>query len=297
VSTTITVFAGTLNCEPDPPFTFDASAPGVTDSSQSGYAAGQRGRFNKDGSTCHPVDYTFVNSILTPDPITNDDNTVHLIWDTVIDPYATFAYTMTWKTEDVDTGATNPNAGWPVFRRPLVAWQTLSDGITPNFVAGVACLDSHLPAPYGTLNAAIANATVTTIQIAVPSPLPAFWTTFPATPGPQTFPIVVGNERMKVTNVALVSPGPPAVYSLTVVRHDGLPAARASAWPIGQLVMSTPLPIDLNPSSPYFQSQANICVVNHGFMAAGNNPVTGVAQIRYFTSVIDIGDGWVTIPR
>jgi hypothetical protein len=30
-------------------------------------------------------------------------------------------------------------------------------------------------------------------------------------------------------------------------------------------------------------------------MAAGPNPVTGIPQVRYFTTVYDIGDGWVRI--
>ena len=292
VSATIIVYEGLLNCDPTPPYSFTSLPPGVTNSSQSGYAAGQRGRYNKDGSTCKPVDYVFVNSILTPNSITGLDNTVHLIWDTVTDPYATFTYTMTWKTEDVDAGAANDNAGWPVFRRPLVAWETV-DGIVPKFVPAVACIGSDLPAPYATLTTAISNSTPA-IQIAVPSPLPQFWATLPST---ASFPLVVGNERMNVTAMTLASAGPPAIYNLTVTRHDGMPATRAAAWPPGQLVMSTPLPIDLNPTSPYFQSQANICVTNHGWMAAGINHATGLAQIRYFTTVIDIGDGWVTIPR
>jgi hypothetical protein len=36
-------------------------------------------------------------------------------------------------------------------------------------------------------------------------------------------------------------------------------------------------------------------VINHGWMAAGSNPATGIPQVRYFTTVYDIGDGWVTI--
>jgi hypothetical protein len=41
--------------------------------------------------------------------------------------------------------------------------------------------------------------------------------------------------------------------------------------------------------------QVPMCVVNHGWMAAGPNPVTGIPQVRYFTTVYDIGDGWVKI--
>ena len=290
VSATIKVFDGTLNCEPNPPYAFESLPPGVTNSSQSGYAAGQRGRFNKDGSQCNPVDYVFTNNILTQNPITLRDNNVHLEWDTVVDPYATFMYSMTWKTEDVDTAS--PNAGWPVFKRAYVAWQTLSDGITPKFVPAIACLSSELPAPYATINVAVPDATTTTLQIAVPSPLTQFWHALPAT---VPFPIVVGIERMNVTAMSVVSSGSPAIYNLTVVRHDGVPASRAAPHAAGALVMSTPLPIDSDTASDNYQQQANMCVANHGWMAAGIHPVTGVAQIRYFTTVIDIGDGWVRV--
>ncbi len=293
ISANVTVYDGVLNCEPTPPFSFVSAPDGVTDPSQSGYAYGQRNRFNKDGSECHPVDYIFINSILTPNPITQQDNTVHLIWDTVTDPYAAFTYTMTWKTEDVDTGAANPNAGWPVLRRPSVAWETLADGVTPKFVAGVACLSPSMPAPYGTLNAPITSASQTTIQIVVPSPLPQYWVTLPSTAASANFPVVVGTERMLVTGVSQVASGPPAIYNLTVQRANGMAATRAGPWPVGQKVMSTPLPVDLNPTSPYFGKQANICVVQHGWTSAGVNLTTGNAQVRYFTTVIDIGDGWV----
>ncbi len=66
--------------------------PGVTSITQPGYASGQRGEYNKDGSLCVPVAYSFINDIL-------GTNTVMLKWDTASQPGAAFKYTVTWKPE------------------------------------------------------------------------------------------------------------------------------------------------------------------------------------------------------
>jgi hypothetical protein len=145
------------------------------------------------------------------------------------------------------------------------------------------------------VNVAVPDATATpagttaTVRIAVPAPLTPYWHALPTT---VPFPIVIGIERMNVTAVTPVSTG---IYDLTVVRHHGVPASRAGAHAPGSLVMSTPLPIDPYQGSANYQQQVNMCVVNHGWMAAGIHPVTGVPQIRYFTTVMDIGDGWVRV--
>ena len=65
ISAPVTVFGGDLFCgDPlDPSFTDPANiAP-----DQPGYSTGNRGTFNKDGSTCIKVPYTFTNTILTND--------------------------------------------------------------------------------------------------------------------------------------------------------------------------------------------------------------------------------------
>ena len=63
-SASFTVYDGELKCEPGVPYTFSSFPSGVTNINQPGYAAGQRGMFNKDGSQCIPVGYTFTNDIL-----------------------------------------------------------------------------------------------------------------------------------------------------------------------------------------------------------------------------------------
>ena len=51
--------------------------------------------YNKDGTTCVPVEYTFTNNILT-------NNSVDLKWNVATQPGAAFKYTMTWKPEYVN---------------------------------------------------------------------------------------------------------------------------------------------------------------------------------------------------
>ena len=292
-----TIYDGMLNCNPNPPFRFtDNNTNHVSDPSQSGYAAGSRGFWNKDGLACVPILYTFTNTILT-------DNTVHLAWDTSTQQLPAFTYTMTWKTEDV-ANPNNPTGnqdsstyGWPVPKRPYVAWQA-SDGTvsTANFVPALTCMSPDLPAPYATLAADVGTAdSQVSITVSTPQSVPSGYptATLPTTASTSSsFPIVIGTERMKVIGVTA---GPTSgQYTLTVVRgDDGLrsPAPHIA----GVYVMSTPLPIDTDPSSSYYQKQVPMCVVEHGWTAAGIDPSNGIAQIRYWTTVFDIGDGFVTI--
>jgi hypothetical protein len=287
VTATFSVFGGLLNCEPKPPFTFD-SGNGITDPTQEGYAAGSRGFWNKDGMSCVPLLYTFTNTILT-------NNTVHLAWDTSAGQFPAFTYSMTWKTEDVDN-PNNPdtlglatNYGWPVPRRVSVAWLVDSNG--PVFVPALACAESRLPAPYAMLHSSIADLQVTTLVVDVPPTVPTYvdpsdntTKNYPTAsiPGTVPFSIVIGTERMLVTaivgNTWTVTRG---YGGTTKAVHD------ASAY-----VMSTPLPIDFNAVPP---AQVPMCVINHGWLTAGFNPSTGIPRIRYFSTVFDIGDGWVRI--
>lgn len=227
-----------------------------------GFAAGSRGQYNKDGSQCVVVGYTFTNTILT-------NNQVNLKWDTNVQPNAAFTYTMNWKLRPVDAN------GWTAVQ-PMVAWEESSPG-NPIFVPGLACLSSNLPAPYGTLT--VDNG-ATTLQVNVtvpPSALP---------PGP--FPIVIGTERMLVTGVS--------GSTWTVQRGQG--GTTQITHLAGDPVMSTPLPIySANPSYAYSYAgkQAHVCIAEHGMTSAGLDS-SGNALVQYFTTVIDIGDGWVTMP-
>ena len=67
----------------------------------------------------------------------------------------------------------------------------------------------------------------------------------------------------------------------------------------GYKVMSTPLPIIPNDATafppPYVaQTQANMCIAQHGFdsFAIGAD---GVTRVLYFTTVIDGSDAWVRV--
>jgi hypothetical protein len=315
-SNLFTIYGGMLNCSPTPPFTFSDQSVNVTDSSESGYATGSRGYWNKDGMNCVPILYTFTNTILSTDA---KKNTVHLAWDTATQQHPAFTYTMTWQAEDVDNPS-NPdtqgaaNYGWPVPRRPYFFWLPTDASVTvipAGSVPGLTCQSTELPAPYGMLDADI-GPSASTITVDVPPIAPAGYPTsaWPppgdstlATPTLAPFPIVIGTERIKVIKLAQTDA---SHYTLTVVRGDGgtqaaahvrIDASNTTIYnPTGQTyVMSTPLPIDLNPASANFNVQVPMCVINHGWMAAGPNPVTGIPQIRYFTTVYDIGDGWVRI--
>jgi len=107
-----------------------------------------------------------------------------------------------------------------------------------------------------------------------------------------TFPLVISRERMQATYVS------PNTYS--VARGQG--GTTAVGYSAGVPVMSTPLPIIPNiapfnaypPSSPYAPGKhALMCVVEYGLQSGGIDPLTGDALVFDFTTVIDIGDGWV----
>ena len=296
ISAPVTVFGGDLFCgDPlDPSFTDPANiAP-----DQPGYSTGNRGAFNKDGSTCIKVPYTFTNTILTND-------TVHLSWDTGIQANPAFLYSMNWRARPVETA--NPLAGWTTTPRPLVAW--VADGTgNPIFVPGLACVSNELPAPYGSLGASIdASATQVVITGVAANPASPYLVPVPGAPAvPDVpFPIVLANssggtERMTATSLAGSAGTGPFTLTYNVTRGTvtegfSAPAAHTTGAP----VMSTPLPIIPNDTTsfpaPYtVQRQAQMCIAGHGFDAFRIG-ADGVTQIMYSTTVIDIGDGWVTI--
>jgi hypothetical protein len=276
---------------------------------QPGYSAGSRG-VNKDGSACVLVPYTFTNNILTA-PF----DQVHLSWDATVQPNAAFLYTLNWRLRPVET--TDPLTGWTVAPRPQVAW--LTDGTTgdPVFIPGLACVSPRLPAPYGTLTAQMAadaaQVTITGIkanpasQYAVPQPgAPAI----PSLP----FPIVIANdvggnvstatERMTAVSIASQSPpttaGYTGTYTITFnVTRGGVSEGMSTPalHDAGYTAMSTPLPIIPDDAttfpSPYVvNTQAHMCIAEHGFngFTVGSD---GITRLSYFTTVFDIGDGWV----
>ena len=266
-SQSFTVFDGTLACKPGLPFTFSSLPLGVTNINQPGYAAGERGEFNKDGSNCIVVGYTFTNNILT-------SNSVQLEWNTVSQPGAAFQYTVTWKPEYVD-----PVTGLPK-RTTKVAW--FVDGVLMDPpVVGRTCLSPNLPAPYGTLTGPIVAATPT---IVVTSPT----ATLPAVP----FPITVGTERMTVTAVSVSGTD----WSVT----RGVGGTTAALHAFGAIVTSNPLPLDRA------GNQMQMCIADEGWSVVapgGPNsdcptpppdaPTPPRACVLYSTTVLDIGDGFM----
>ena len=301
------VYDGILDCGDDLAGSF--ANPMNVAPDQPGYSAGSRGLYNKDGSMCVKVPYTFTNSILTA-PF----DQVHLSWDTTLQPNAAFLYTLNWRLRPVETA--NPLAGWTVAPRPQVAWLADGNG-DPIFIPSLACLSSKLPAPYGTLGGAIdANATqvtVTGIQANPASPYAVPQPGAPAIPS-LPFPIVIADtvngapgtatERMTAVSIASQSPattpGYTGTYTITFnVTRGGVTEGQSTKAPhgIGYNVMSTPLPIIPNDTStfaaPYaVNTQAHMCIAEHGFnaFAIGSD---GITQLLYYTTVIDIGDGWV----
>ena len=258
-SPSFTIYGGDIFCGDDVSSTF--ANPDTLADTAPGYAAGMRGKYNKNGSTCIKVDYTFTNDILA-------NNVVHLAWDTNVQPYASFAYTMNWRLMSVDAD------GWTAIR-PDVAWEADGSG-NPIYVPGLACLAPSLPAPYGTLGANIATADPSVV-VNTTAPIPA-----------APFAIVVGTERMQVTSVT----GAASPYTLAVNRGQG--GTTAASHSSGDSVMSTPLPIVPASYALYAGQQARMCIVDHGFTAAGTD-ASGNALVMYSTTVFDIGDGWVRI--
>ena len=251
---------GVINCSEalDPTFTMP---DGVVPITQTGYAAGSRGAYNKTGNLCERVAYDFANDIVA-------SNTAKLRWDTNSQPGAAFAYTVTWNDEVPDL-----TSGVPT-RRTKVAWEFDGSGnpLPGKTVFGVSCLSPSLPAPYGTLNADYGG----TIEVTTSGAVPAL-----------PFPIAVGNERMKVTAIA----GP----IWTVTRGEG--GTTAVPHDTGSAVMSTPLPIDPNkylpgttsgaPDNPYYLKQAQMCIADEGWVAVPGG------KVRFTTTVFDIGDGFI----
>jgi hypothetical protein len=262
-SAPFTVFDGTLNCSPTPPFQFSNLPPGVNNINQPGYAAGQRGTYNKDGSACVVVGYTFINDIL-------NSNSVTLQWDTTSQPGAAFQYTVTWKPEYVDSTTGMPN------RVTRVAWYDSNGNLTP-IVPGRACVSPTLPAPYGTL--------INDVPASTPGTQMNIFVNAAAVP-PLPFPIVIDKEVMTVTAVSGTQ--------WTVTRGVGGTAALAHSAVGTKYVMSTPLPLDGS------GNLMRVCIVEEGWTAYPSgvndcNPADSTkACVLFSTTVFDIGDGFIS---
>jgi len=281
-SNPFTIYAGDLACgdDLDPSFVNPADIPNW----QPGYAAGSRGSNNKNGPAgCIKVPYTFTNSILTPDPVTLTDNTVHLIWDTNVQRYAVFTYTVNWKARPI------PASGWTDAPQPNVAWFNLDGSSTntpgtPAFTPGLACLGTNpptnMPAPYGSL-VTDGGTSITIDTTFGGSPPTTGVATLPAAP----FPAVIGTERIEVGMVS----GP---ANATVLGNLTRGVAGTTQVTVPAFVMSTPLPIiPVGYVSPYPSlyapgAVARMCIQENGWTAYGDG------QVYDFTTFIDADDGW-----
>lgn len=226
ITASFTLFAGEINCGETP-----EADPELT-----------RGGFNKDGSECLLVDYTYARTGTGDDDVDND--LVNLQWDTTSQPAAAFEYTIPWDPE-----AVSPSTGLPT-RVTEVSWETDTGG-NPVFVPGRACWSNELPSPRGTLNGPV-TADATSLDVSGASGLPS-------TP----FAIVIDEERLQVTNVS--------GSTWTVVRGDGGTAAAAHAD--GASVMSTPLPLDGS------GLVVPICIAGEGWESAGQNLVRYTTRV------------------
>jgi hypothetical protein len=323
-SNSFKIFDGILDCGQS--FASKFTSDSKLADSEPGWDMGTRNAYNKDGVSeeCVPVLYTFTNMILASD-------TVNLSWDTDAQRNAAFMYQINWGLRPVETAGAL--AGWTVMPRPQVAWLNVDGSLTtlsgnPKYVPGLACLSDRLPAPYGVLAADVLP-TDTQIQVKGigANPASAFLVPAPGAPAlPATpFPIVIANtaggaqllatERMTVTSVGTpVLNGTTYSTTFTVTRGtaaEGDPTGTGKAAhtrPAGKdlRVMSTPLPIIPNDATSYpapyvVQTQAHMCVADHGFapydgLGVGGS-LTGATRLLYRTTIFDIGDGWVAIGK
>ncbi|HEV7413961.1 MAG TPA: hypothetical protein VGP14_09905 [Casimicrobiaceae bacterium] len=262
----------------------------VPDSLNPDCVSGQRGYYDKDGSIPSGVLPYFVTNTLP----TNAQ--LHFRWPTIVaqngDPAAAFEYSVcgpgVLPEEGLDT---------------QVAWLTDVAG-NPAFIAAPDCIaPNQLPAPYGTLlGEGTIGAADTTITVNALSPVGTHGAIQHAPLPP--FDIVIGTERMTVTDVwsddgegGDLAEGPSEFSEheteqevWTVTR--GVGGTTAASHTPGVLVMSTPLPLLNGPPPPYGDGvlghfvQAQMCVADQDNDEGGG----------HFTTLIDIGDGYVRLP-
>lgn len=272
-----TVAATYLGCDGILPCGASFTKPLNLGAADPGYALVERSAYNKDGAStgngCVIVPYSFANTLLV-------DKRTHLTW--LVQQTAVFTTSINFPLRPVD-----PLSGWADAKRPTLAWLTDGSG-APVFVDGQACLGTNpptnLPAPYGTLQTPL-PATGGTFNITI-SPTGGV---VPLPGGPAPFPLVIGTERMTATFLSGTT------YAVTRAQ-GGTPLALHA---VGDLVVSTPLPLLTGPfdanqlgAGYAVNNQAQMCVLEYGWTSGGVD-ASGVPQVYDFTTVIDIGDGWI----
>jgi len=259
-----------------------------------GTVFGIRGLFNKDGKngssssgTCTNVAYanTFLNS--------NPSQSNHFAWDTGSQPNAAFSYTINWFPTAFLAPSPSQNPGqWPD-KQLKVSWA--SNPTPDQYDPALACLGAltsaqpyGLPAPYGKFYSLTDS---THIVIDVSSNVAGQSYALPVTGSAANFPIVIGTERMQVTAVSAANG---SQYTLTVVRQQGGTTLGSPAN--GDPVMYTLMPVYPTDSSTYpnyHGLQAHMCVADQEWIPS-LDAITGNLLIRYSSTLVDIGDGWVS---
>jgi len=226
-----------------------------------------RGTDKNGACSIAPLDYAVTNMLPTTSRL------LHFKWDANAFPSAAFAYQLNAPFPSTVPPATPSPPPWQV------AWLTTTTGgvTSPAFIDAQECLGADLttyppatlplPAPYGTLAAAV-KAADKSIKVTTST------STFPPLP----FPIVIDSERMNVTKIT--------TNTWTVQRA---PAPFAVAHSLNAPVMSTPLRLVLQSSGPY--KAGDVAQVCRASLSHDNG--NGIWS-AYF---IDIGDGWITIPH
>jgi hypothetical protein len=262
--TTTGILCGNIACG-DPPLVVPESFGTCgSDPADPRCVTTSRGTDKNGACSATPIDYAVTN--LLP-----SSKSLHFVWDTNTAPSATFAYRLNGAFPSTVPPAAPSPPPWQV------AWlTTTTNGVPgPAFIAAQECLGADLtnfppaalplPAPYGTLAAAI-KAGDKSIKVNLST------SQFPSLP----FPIVIDAERMNVTKIT--------TNTWTVDRDKG-----ATQHLLNANVMSTPLRLVLQSSGPYVAgSIAQVCRAS---LSHDNGDGTWSAWF------IDIGDGWVTIPH
>ncbi len=270
------VYGGVLGCgdpllnisNPGGPVNRGTGLDPVTGLPVPGWAAGNRGLYDKNGQCIQPVNYTFTNNVLS-------GNTVNVVWDLNVAPGSALKYTVNWKSEYV--GAT----GMPI-QSTKVRWSGLND--PGALIAGRACIAQNqdpvtkdfLPRPYGTLTALIDNVQ-TSIDVTASVTLPA-----------PPFAITIGGERLLVSAIAGTT--------WTVVRGDG--STPAASHPASAPVLSNPLPVYYPNGITNPSVQMGMCIADEGFVMVppgspdcNTTPSAPTACAVVTTTFYDIGDG------
>lgn len=256
----------------------------VPNSSNPCVVTGQRGFYDKDGSTGGTLPLFVTNTSST-------NRQVHFRWPDGVagDPRAAFEYSVC---------GTVPTD---------LAWLTDSNG--PVFTPALDCIEpDQLPTPYGTLSADLGPPSDATQYVAIDTTNPPRESTPGTPPGSIPFPagsdpispnlpgsefdIVIGTERITVQFVCLDmehdgdDPGDctdthDGEGEALIVLQRGVGGTSVDNHSHGALVMSTPLPI---------------LQEGTGLYAAGNQAQMCIAHRHDGTKVVDIGDGYVRLP-